>query len=282
MEFRSLKSSTNFYSSQRLGYLNRCNSTNYFQRQTQRLIPLTREIENTMINFNGSESGTSVPDRAIFNTVSLMTLITDEVYNILQQLPISEQIIRRKEIDDIIKKRLQDCETKLEHVILHNANDELEITVKDITEDQNVSTLIVERIQKLEDSIIQLEKRLKFLLKNLPKSRLIQAKKFKTKINAIKDKLTLLNGSNSQINKESLEEKANKNVDQKVAYNIYDELFYTARQYSLNILHYKKSLESMKLNERSKWNPYVKPTCAVSLPKKENENLKQLSMFITS
>ncbi|XP_065372371.1 uncharacterized protein LOC135964183 [Calliphora vicina] len=279
---------------QRLRYLNNHNKAKTFaQRQRknqQRLIPLTREIQKDMMDFNASQSSTSISEKRIYNTLSITSLVRGEVQNILQELSISDQFIRKEEIDDLIEKCLkekvtviQDCDAKVNHLILkdYDINQEFEMTVEELSEDKDKSMLIVENIQILEQRITTLEERFSCMLQNIPKLRHIQAKRIKINTSVIKEELRNIMGTQEKFQEEQANDGTSVpeiNECKEKPSTIYDEIYYTNREYTLNLLNYKKSLETMELNQKPRLNPYVKPV-NIDLALSCNK-FKQRSMFL--
>ncbi|XP_023293133.2 uncharacterized protein LOC111676452 [Lucilia cuprina] len=281
---------------QRLKYYDSfCNKCKRFipknLKNKQRLIPLTREIEKAMMDFNGSQSNTSISEKPICNTLSITGLVRDEVQNILQELSISDQFIRKEEIDDLIEKRLkekvtiiQDSDAKTNHLILRDfdINQEFEMTVEEMSEDKDKSMLIVENIQILEQRITTLEERLSSMLQNIPKLRHIQARRFKINTSAIKEELRNMIQKMEKLQEEQIVASASlQDVnDKEKSSTLYDDIYYANREYTINLLNYKKSLETMELNRKPKFNPYVKPVNIV-LPAARGK-IKQRPVFLTS
>ncbi|KNC27912.1 hypothetical protein FF38_06131 [Lucilia cuprina] len=281
---------------QRLKYYDSfCNKCKRFipknLKNKQRLIPLTREIEKAMMDFNGSQSNTSISEKPIYNTLSITGLVRDEVQNILQELSISDQFIRKEEIDDLIEKRLkekvtiiQDSDAKTNHLILRDfdINQEFEMTVEEMSEDKDKSMLIVENIQILEQRITTLEERLSSMLQNIPKLRHIQARRFKINTSAIKEELRNMIQKMEKLQEEQTVASASlQDVnDKEKSSTLYDDIYYANREYTINLLNYKKSLETMELNRKPKFNPYVKPVNIV-LPAARGK-IKQRPVFLTS
>ncbi|XP_037819483.1 uncharacterized protein LOC119608947 [Lucilia sericata] len=258
----------------------------------QRLIPLTREIEKAMMDFNGSQSNTSISEKPIYNTLSITSLVRGEVQNILQELSISEQFIRKVEIDDLIEKCLkekvtiiQDTDAKTNHLILRDfdINQEFEMTVEEMSEDKDRSMLIVENIQILEQRITTLEERLSSMLQNIPKLRHIQAKRFKINTSAIKEELRNMIQKMEKLQEEQTVASValqDENDNKEKSSTLYDDIYYANREYTINLLNYKKSLETMELNQKPKLNPYVKPVNMV-LPQARGK-IKQRPLFLKS
>ncbi|KAI8129918.1 hypothetical protein CVS40_0457 [Lucilia cuprina] len=283
---------------QRLKYYDSfCNKCKRFipknLKNKQRLIPLTREIEKAMMDFNGSQSNTSISEKPIYNTLSITGLVRDEVQNILQELSISDQFIRKEEIDDLIEKRLkekvtiiQDSDAKTNHLILRDfdINQEFEMTVEEMSEDKDKSMLIVENIQILEQRITTLEERLSSMLQNIPKLRHIQARRFKINTSAIKEELRNMIQKMEKLQEEQTVASASLQDDnlndKEKSSTLYDDIYYANREYTINLLNYKKSLETMELNRKPKFNPYVKPVNIV-LPAARGK-IKQRPVFLTS
>lgn len=281
---------------QHLKYINSFSKRETFIRKPnknkQRLIPLTKAIKKDMMNFNNSQSSTSISEKPInYNTISITNLVRGEVQNILQELSISEQFIRKEQIDDLIEKCLKDKITIIQdnndanhnQMILSNfdINQEFEITVEEFpTEDRDKNMLIVENMQILEQRITNLEERLSVFLQNITKSKHISAKDVKINRNALKEELSKMRDKIEKLQKEKQTSKTESNDNIKNNYNFYDQLYYAEREYTLNLLNFKKSLESLQLNQKPKLNPYVKPANTIFQGPKEKP--KQRPMFLAT
>ncbi|XP_039970352.1 uncharacterized protein LOC120782253 [Bactrocera tryoni] len=275
------------------------------QNSSQRLIPLTPQVVNAMMDFNGSQSSTSVSEKNFYNTFSITCLVREEVQNILQELCVTDQFIRKEEIDALIERCLREkvqIESKSQTVSaesLPEENQEIEVTVEMLNEtDKN--KLIVENFQILEQRITNLEERISTVLQTVPKLRHLQAKKFKINTEVIREELRNVmqrmviddatkpvtnneakTTSESDVNEKStLETISNDKTTETVnKVNPYDDMYYAERQNVMNILNYKKSKATMELNRRPYLSPHIKPIV------RELENIKfkpkQKAAFIT-
>lgn len=271
---------------QHLKYINSFSKRKTFIRKPnknkQRLIPLTKAIKKDMMNFNNSQSSTSISEKPInYNTISITSLVRGEVQNILQELSISEQFIRKEQIDDLIEKCLKDKITIIQDNSNFDINQEFEITVEEFpTEDRDKNMLIVENMQILEQRITNLEERLSVILQNITKSKHISAKDVKINRNALKEELSKMRDKIEKLQEEKQTSKTESNDNIKNNYNFYDQLYYAEREYTLNLLNYKKSSESLQLNQKPKLNPYVKPANTIFPGPKEKP--KQRPMFLAT
>ncbi|XP_067614725.1 uncharacterized protein [Eurosta solidaginis] len=253
-----------------------------------RLIPLTQQIFKTMMDFNGSHSSTSLSEKNFYNNYSITSLVREEVQNILKELRVTDQFIRKEEIDALIERCLKDksridngksSTTSAESLPDDDDNDnqEIEVTVEMLNEtDKN--KLIVENFQILEQRITNLEERISTVLQTVPKLRHLQAKKFKINTEVIREELRNVvhrmviddankgagNGDGGEVKvvgdtSKTISIAGTDTVitDKKV--NPYDDLFYAQRQNAMNILNYKKSKASMELNQRPKICTHIKP-----------------------
>ncbi|KAM7359384.1 uncharacterized protein ACRADG_010020 isoform 1-T1 [Cochliomyia hominivorax] len=256
-------------------------------KNKQRLIPLTRRIVKAMNNFNASNSSTSISEKPAYNTFSITSLVRGEVQNILQELSISDQFIRKEEIDDLIEKCLkekitiiQESDAKINHMILSDfdLNQEFEMDIEALPEDKEKNMLIVENIQILEQRITTLEERLSSMLQILPKLRHIRAQRFKVNTNALKEELRNMIYKMEKLQEEQTSVVTVNEIPEKY-YNLYDDIYYSEREYNFNLLNYKKSLETMQLNQKPKLNPYVRPL-SIILP--EQKGKPKRSMFLVT
>ncbi|XP_067628335.1 uncharacterized protein [Eurosta solidaginis] len=256
-----------------------------------RLIPLTQQIFKTMMDFNGSQSSTSLSENNFYNTYSITSLVREEVQNILQELCVTDQFIRKEEIDALIERCLKEksridngksSTTSAESLPDDDDDDnqEIEVTVEMLNEtDKN--KLIVENFQILEQRITNLEERISTVLQTVPKLRHLQAKKFKINTEVIREELRNVvqrmviddankcadNGDGGDGGEVKVVGDTSKTMsiagtdtvitDKKV--NLYDDLFYAQRQNAMNILSYKKSKATMELNQRPKICTHIKP-----------------------
>lgn len=271
---------------QHLKYINSFSKRKTFIRKPnknkQRLIPLTKAIKKDMMNFNNSQSSTSISEKPInYNTISITNFVRGEVQNILQELSISEQFIRKEQIDDLIEKCLKDKITIIQDNSNFDINQEFEITVEEFpTEDRDKNMLIIENMQILEQRITNLEERLSAILQNITKSKYISAKDIKINRNALKEELSKMRDKIEKLQEEKQTSKTENNDNIKNKNNFYDQLYYAEREYTLNLLNYKKSLESLQLNQKPKLNPYVKPANTIFQGPKEKP--KQRPMFLAT
>ncbi|XP_067614723.1 uncharacterized protein [Eurosta solidaginis] len=231
-----------------------------------RLIPLTQQIFKTMMDFNGSHSSTSLSEKNFYNNYSITSLVREEVQNILKELRVTDQFIRKEEIDALIERCLKDksrigngksSTTSAESLPDDDDNDnqEIEVTVEMLNEER-ISTV----------------------LQTVPKLRHLQAKKFKINTEVIREELRNVvqrmviddankgagNGDGGEVKvvgdtSKTMSIAGTDTVitDKKV--NPYDDLFYAQRQNAMNILNYKKSKASMELNQRPKICTHIKP-----------------------
>lgn len=301
MESGIFKHSYHHHQHHNLRYFNSFNNCKSFVKRTQRLIPLTREIRKAMMDFNASHSSTSISEKQCYDTFSITSLVRGEVQNILQELSISDQFIRKEEIDDLIEKCLkekatiiQEIDGKSNNALYHNDFDmiqELEVTVEEMANETNKNKLIIENFQILEERITTLEERLSTMIQNTPKLRHIQAKKFKINTNTIKGEIrSWIERMEAEINKKEMQNtggdvttsKSETEINIKTSnakpVSLYDDIYYSKREYALNLLNYKKSLQTMELNEKPFLNPYVKPM-NIKIPELQKK-LKQRPMFL--
>lgn len=257
------------------------------QNSRQRLIPLTQQVVDAMMDFNGSQSSTSVSEKNFYNTFSITCLVREEVQNILQELCVTDQFIRKEEIDALIERCLREkvqIESKSPTISaesLAEENQELEVTVEMLNEtDKN--KLIVENFQILEQRITNLEERISTVLQTVPKLRHLQAKKFKINTEVIREELRNVmqrmviddatksvmnddarttsesdakeNSTLATVNEVGTEQTLSENN-----VNPYDDMYYAERQNAMNILNYKKSKATMELNKRPYVSPHIKP-----------------------
>ncbi|XP_012159484.1 uncharacterized protein LOC105665129 [Ceratitis capitata] len=259
------------------------------QNSQQRLIPLTQQVVKAMMDLNGSQSSTSVSEeKSFYNTFSITSLVREEVQNILQELRVTDQFIRKEEIDSLIERCLREkVQAKIKSAApsaesLQDDEQEMEVTVEMLNEtDKN--KLIVENFQILDQRITNLEERISTVLQTVPKLRHLQAKKFKINTDVIREELRSVmqkmvnedstksiptNETTSPTSDSDLKEnstvatislaKANEmSPEEKV--NPYDDMFYEQRQNAMNMLYYKKSKATMELNQRPYLNPHIKP-----------------------
>lgn len=253
----------------------------------QRLIPLTQQVVNAMMDFNGSQSSTSVSEKNFYNTFSITCLVREEVQNILQELCVTDQFIRKEEIDALIERCLREkvhIESKSQTVSaesLPEENQEIEVTVEMLNEtDKN--KLIVENFQILEQRITNLEERISTVLQTVPKLRHLQAKKFKINTEVIREELRnvmqrmVIDDATKPVTTNEAKTTSKSNVNEKSTLttisdgkteetilenkvNPYDDMYYAERQNAMNILNYKKSKATMELNRRPYLSPHIKP-----------------------
>ncbi|CAD6993725.1 unnamed protein product [Ceratitis capitata] len=165
------------------------------QNSQQRLIPLTQQVVKAMMDLNGSQSSTSVSEeKSFYNTFSITSLVREEVQNILQELRVTDQFIRKEEIDSLIERCLREkVQAKIKSAApsaesLQDDEQEMEVTVEMLNEtDKN--KLIVENFQILDQRITNLEERISTVLQTVPKLRHLQAKKFKINTDVIREEL---------------------------------------------------------------------------------------------
>lgn len=232
------------------------------------------------MDFNSSQSNSSVTEKP-YN----INDVKSELQNILNESCTPGQFIRKKDINDVV---IEKCLRVIQDIEAFDTNKEFELTVEEIAEVNDNNKIIVGNIQILEHRITNLEKRLSSMLRNKPNFRHISAKhlkinqkdvskeKLKTlnitdadiKGEIILDKLCLLNSKDSDINKQNV-------------CNFYDNLFYTKRECFLNLLNYKKSVESVELNQRAKLNPHVIPVNMGLQHSRENLK-KRRPMFLAT
>lgn len=266
------------------------------RKKKQRLIPLTNEIHQVMMDFNASHSSSNVSDKPISNTLSITSLVKIEVQNILEELSISDQFIKKEEIFDLIEKCLKGKVNIVEDnngkiTCLEDSeldlNQEFEVTAEEILEDRDKNKLIVENMEILEQRVHTLEEHVSCMLQNIPKLRRIQAKRFKLNTKALMEKIKkAMSNIEAENNKHKLQQKentseiVNQDDKEKIEYNKYDDMYYERREYFLNLLNYKKSEDSLTLNQKPKFNPFIKPT-GVVLPI-SRQKLKQKPMFLAT
>lgn len=277
------------------------------QNSRQRLIPLTQQVVNAMMDFNGSQSSTSVSEKNFYNTFSITCLVREEVQNILQELCVTDQFIRKEEIDALIERCLREkvqIESKSQTVSaesLPEENQEIEVTVEMLNEtDKN--KLIVENFQILEQRITNLEERISTVLQTVPKLRHLQAKKFKINTDVIREELrnvmqrmviddatksatiseaktTSESDAKENSTLETIRDGKTGETISENKVNPYDDMYYAERQNAMNILNYKKSKATMELNRRPYLSPHIKPIV------RELDNIKfkpkQKAAFIT-
>ncbi|XP_017491597.1 PREDICTED: uncharacterized protein LOC108379754 [Rhagoletis zephyria] len=257
------------------------------QNSEQRLIPLTQEIVKAMMEFDGSQSSTSLSEKNFYNTFSITSLVREEVQNILQELCVTDQFIRKEEIDALIERCLRekvtiDCKsTTTSAESLPPDSQEIEVTVEMLNEtDKN--KLIVENFQILEQRITNLEERISTVLQTVPKLRHLQAKKFKINTEIIREELrnvvqrmvvdeatkvlptselrSAIDGDvNGIATKATISITGTEKESTENKINPYDDLYYAQRQNAMNILNYKKSKATMELNQRPQLTPHIKP-----------------------
>uniref|UniRef100_A0A1A9UQ57 Uncharacterized protein n=1 Tax=Glossina austeni TaxID=7395 RepID=A0A1A9UQ57_GLOAU len=260
-------------------------------RTRQRLIPLTPEIRKVMMDFNASRSNTSISEKQFYNTLSITSLIREEVQNILHELSIPDKFIRKEEIDELIEKCLKEKVTIVQEQEIRSTqaseadtNQEIEVTVEMMNEtDKN--KLIVENFQILEQRITTLEERLSNMLQNIPKIRHLHARNFKINTGVIEGELRqMINKADIPVAKTA--EKGNGDENEHspttvppISSSTYDDLYYARREYTMNLLNYKKSLDSLQLNEKPKLNPFKKPL-NTETTLNENKKSKRTSSFL--
>uniref|UniRef100_A0A1B0A8W0 Uncharacterized protein n=1 Tax=Glossina pallidipes TaxID=7398 RepID=A0A1B0A8W0_GLOPL len=259
-------------------------------RTRQRLIPLTPEIHKVMMDFNASRSNTSVSEKQFYNTLSITSLVREEVQNILHELSIPDKFIRKEEIDELIEKCLKEKVTIVQEQELRSTreseadiNQEIEVTVEMMNESDK-NKLIVENFQILEQRITTLEERLSSILQNIPKIRHLQARKFKINTNVIEEELRqMINKADipvvKTVEKGNGDENKHSPTVPPISASTYDDIYYARREYTLNLLNYKKSLDSLKLNEKPKLNPFKKPL-NTQTTLNENVKSKHISSFL--
>ncbi|KAI9584578.1 hypothetical protein GQX74_006473 [Glossina fuscipes] len=259
-------------------------------RTRQRLIPLTPEIHKVMMDFNASRCSTSIPEQHFYNTLSITSLVREEVQNILHELSIPDKFIRKEEIDELIEKCLkekvtivQEQETKSTHESDADINQEIEVTLEMMNESDK-NKLIVENFQILEQRITTLEERLNCMLQNIPKTRHLEARKFKINTDVIEKELRQMI-TKADIPAAKTVKKGNGDENghsstaaPPIAASTYDDIYYAQREYTMNLLTYKKSLDSLQLNEKPKLNPFKKPL-NIQTTLNENEKCRQRSSF---
>ncbi|XP_054726256.1 uncharacterized protein LOC129236081 [Anastrepha obliqua] len=253
----------------------------------QRLIPLTRQVVKLMMDFNGSHSSTSISGKNFYNTFSITSLVREEVQNILQELCVTDQFIRKEDIDAFIERCLREkvqIESKSPTASVESLpvdNTEIEVTVEMLNEtDKN--KLIVENFQILEQRITNLEERISTVLQTVPKLRHLQAKKFKINTEVIREELRnvmhkmaeddpiktsttieLRTTTDTDVNETEttpiLSVVETDTIPSEKITNPYDDLYYVHRQNAMNILNYKKSKATMELNQRLHLSPHIKP-----------------------
>ncbi|XP_067614721.1 uncharacterized protein [Eurosta solidaginis] len=231
-----------------------------------RLIPLTQQIFKTMMDFNGSHSSTSLSEKNFYNNYSITSLVREEVQNILKELRVTDQFIRKEEIDALIERCLKD-KSRIDNGKSSTTSAE---SLPDDDDNDN---------QEIEVTVEMLnEERISTVLQTVPKLRHLQAKKFKINTEVIREELRNVvqrmviddankgagNGDGGEVKvvgdtSKTMSIAGTDTVitDKKV--NPYDDLFYAQRQNAMNILNYKKSKASMELNQRPKICTHIKP-----------------------
>lgn len=192
----------------------RMNFIEFPKRTLQRLIPLTEEIRKVMMNFND--------DKELYNAISLTNLVRREIQNSLQKLSIFDQIISKDEIYDLIEKCLREKK---------NTN---------AYEDEDGASYFTDHRSKKDKSSMtnlgQLEKRVNNI-EEFMKSTFNMMVKSGHAINKVVP--TKINSTAKQTPSDEL-----------WTPNKYDNLYYEKRQYILNLLKYKKSLDTIELNTK--------------------------------
>lgn len=192
----------------------RMNFIEFPKRTLQRLIPLTEEIRKVMMNFND--------DKELYNAISLTNLVRREIQISLQKLSIFDQIISKDEIYDLIEKCLREK---------HNIN---------VYEDEDGASYFTDHRSKKDKSSMtnlgQLEKRVNNI-EEIMKSTFNMMVKAGHATNKVVP--TKINSTAKQTPSDEL-----------WTPNKYDNLYYEKRQYILNLLKYKKSLDTIELNTK--------------------------------
>lgn len=192
----------------------RMNFIEFPKRTLQRLIPLTEEIRKVMMNFND--------DKELYNAISLTNLVRREIQISLQKLSIFDQIISKDEICDLIEKCLREKK---------NTN---------AYEDEDGASYFTDHRSKKDKSSMtnlgQLEKRVNNI-EEVMKSTFNMMVKSGHAINKVVP--TKINSTAKQTPSDGL-----------WTPNKYDNLYYEKRQYILNLLKYKKSLDTIELNTK--------------------------------
>lgn len=268
---------------------------NKLHKRQQRVIPLTTEIYQAMMDFNASLSSSNISEKPISNTLSITSLVKCEVQNILEELLISDQFIKKEEIFELIENCLkgkvniiEDSNGKLTCLEESDLdyNQEFEVTAEEILEERDKNKLIVENMEILEQRVHTLEEHVSCMLQNIPKLRRIQAKRFKFNTKVLMEKLRkAMSNIEAENNMHKAQQKENtsyilkeNDYKEKDEFNTYDDMYYARREYFLNLLNYKKSEDSLKLNRKPKFNPYIKPTGVVFAL--FGKKLKQKPMFL--
>lgn len=192
----------------------RMNFIEFPKRTLQRLIPLTEEIRKVMMNFND--------DKELYNAISLTNLVRREIQISLQKLSIFDQIISKDEICDLIEKCLREKQNSSAY------------------EDEDGASYFTDHRSKKDKSSMtnlgQLEKRVNNI-EEFMKSTFNMMVKSGHAINKVVP--TKINSTAKQTPSDEL-----------WTPNKYDNLYYERRQYILNLLKYKKSLDTIELNTK--------------------------------
>lgn len=192
----------------------RMNFIEFPKRTLQRLIPLTEEIRKVMMNFND--------DKELYNAISLTNLVRREIQISLQKLSIFDQIISKDEIYDLIEKCLRE-----KHNINAYENEDGASYFTDHRSKKDKSNMT--NLGQLEKRVNNIEEAMKSTFNMMVKSGHAINKVVPTKINSTAKQTP---------------------SDELWTPNKYDNLYYEKRQYILNLLKYKKSLDTIELNTK--------------------------------